>query len=164
MSAVGGEWLGRCSFRVMVLVQAAALIEPTAAQLSDVAEVFDDYRRHYAQPVVPGQTLAWLIDHTGHRRLTVFTARIGEDLAGLATTAMMPASLRLGCSWQLRDLYVRPSSRRRGAARALLDAVRAAAADAGALHLSVQTEPSNTAALQLYRTSGFVPLPPRRHP
>lgn len=142
----------------MVLVKAAALIEPTPAQLSDVAEVFDEYRQHYAQPVVPGQTLAWLIDHAGHRRLTVFSARIGEDLAGLATTAMMPASLQLGCSWQLRDLYVRPSSRRRGAARALLDAVRAAAAAAGALRLSVQTEPGNNAALQLYRTSGFVPV------
>ena len=44
----------------------AALTKPTAGQLADVAEVFDQYRQHYGQPVVPGQTLAWLSDHTSH--------------------------------------------------------------------------------------------------
>ena len=69
----------------------------------------------------------------------------------------MPASLRLGSSWQLRDMYVVPGARRRGVARALVGAVCQAATAAG--HpLVVQTEPSNIAALQLYRTSGFVPV------
>jgi GNAT superfamily N-acetyltransferase len=123
-----------------------------------LAEVFDQYRRHYGQPVVAGRTLAWLSDHTSHRRLSVFVAHVGEDLAGLATTVALPASLRLGCSWQLRDLYVVPGARRRGVARALVGAVRQAATAAGAIRLSVQTEPSNVAALELYRTSGFVPV------
>src|SRR5215813_3061040 len=139
----------------MVPVMVTALTGPTADQLTDVAELFDQYRRHYGQPVVAGQTLAWLTDHTGRMRLAVFTAHIGADLAGLATAVALPASLRLGCSWQLRDLYVAPGARRRGVARALVDAVRQAAAAAGAMGLSVQTEPGNTAALQLYRTSGF---------
>jgi hypothetical protein len=43
-------------------------------------------------------------------------------------------------------------------ARALVDAVRQAAIAARAIRLSVQTEPGNIAALQLYRTSGFVPV------
>jgi GNAT superfamily N-acetyltransferase len=115
-----------------------ALTEPTAGQLAGVAEVFDQYRRHYGQPVVAGQTLAWLSDHTSHRRLTVFAAHIGEDLAGLATTVILPASLRLGCSWQLRDLYVVPGARHRGVARALVGAVCQAATAAGAIRLSVQ--------------------------
>ena len=142
----------------MVPVRVTALTEPAAEQLVGVAEVFDQYRRHYGQPVVAGQTLAWLSDHTSHRQLSVFVAHVGEDLAGLVTTVALPASLRLGCSWQLRDLYVVPGARRRGVARALVGAVRQAATAAGALRLSVQTEPSNIAALQLYRTSGFVPV------
>jgi GNAT superfamily N-acetyltransferase len=142
----------------MVPVTVTALTKPTAEQLADVAEVFDQYRRHYGLPVVPGQTLGWLSDHTSHRRLSVFAAHAGEDLAGLATTVVVPASLRLGCSWQLRDLYVLPGARRRGVARALVGAVRQAATAAGAIRLSVQTEPGNIAALQLYRTSGFVPV------
>src|SRR6185437_15077845 len=142
----------------MVPVIVTALTEPAADQLTDVAELFDQYRRHHGQPVVAGQTLAWLMDHTSRMRLAVFTAHIGEDLAGLATTVALPASLRLGCSWQLRDLYVVPGARRRGIARALVGAIRQAATAAGAIRLSVQTEPSNIAALQLYRTSGFAPV------
>ena len=99
-----------------------------------------------------------LSDHISHRRLAVFIAHVGTDLAGLATTVALPASLRLECSWQLRDLYVVPGARRRGVARALVGAVRQAATAAGAIRLSVQTEPSNIAALQLYRTGGFVPI------
>lgn len=87
--------------------------------------------------------------------LTVFAAHIGEELAGIATTVALPASLRLGCGWQLRDLYVVAGARRRGAGRALVSAVRAAASAAGAIRLSVQTEPGNTPALRLYRASGF---------
>ena len=142
----------------MVPVRVTALTEPAAEQLVGVAEVFDQYRRHYGQPVVAGQTLAWLSDHTRHRQLSVFVAHVGEDLAGLATAVALPASVRLRCSWQLRDLYVVPGARRRGVARALVGAVRQAATAAGAIRLSVQTEPSNIAALQLYRTSGFVPV------
>jgi len=126
-----------------------ALTEPGAEQLTGVAVMFDQYRRHYGQPVVAGQTLAWLSDHASHGRLSVFVAHVGEDLAGLATTVSLPASQRLGCSWQLRDLYVVPGARRRGVARALVDAVRQAATAAGAIHSSVQTEPGNIAALQL---------------
>ena len=135
-----------------------ALTEPAADQLIGVAGVFDQYRRHYGQPVVPGQTLAWLIEQTSHRRLAIFAAHVEEDLAGLATAVIVPASLRLGCSWQLRDLYVVPGARRGGVARSLVGAVRQAATAAGAIRLSVQTEPGNIAALQLYRTSGFVPV------
>jgi GNAT superfamily N-acetyltransferase len=142
----------------MVPVIVTALTEPTAEQLAGVAEVFDQYRRHYGQPVMAGQTPAWLSDNISRRRLAVFIAHIGTDLAGLATTVALPASLRLECSWQLRDLYVVPGARRRGVARALVGAVRQAATAAGAIRLSVQTEPSNIAALQLYRTSGFVPI------
>jgi GNAT superfamily N-acetyltransferase len=141
----------------MVPVTVTALTVPAADQLAGVAVVFDQYRRHYGQPVVAGQMLAWLTEQTSHGRLAIFVAHAGEDLAGLATTVVFPASLRLGCSWQLRDLYVVPGARRRGVARALVGAIRQAATAAGAIRLSVQTEPGNIAALQLYRTSGFVP-------
>jgi GNAT superfamily N-acetyltransferase len=133
-------------------------VQPGAAELTDVAGVFDQYRRHYGEPVVAGQTIAWLASYISAGTLAVFTAHAGEELVGIATALALPASLRLGCSWQLRDLYVVPGARRRGAAQALVTAVRAAASAAGALRLSVQTEPGNTAALRLYRTNGFTPV------
>jgi GNAT superfamily N-acetyltransferase len=51
-----------------------------------------------------------------------------------------------------------PSARRCGAGRALVEAVRQAATNAGATRLPVQTEPASTAALQLSTTSGFIPV------
>jgi GNAT superfamily N-acetyltransferase len=127
------------------------------AELADVAEVFDQYRHHYGEPLMAGQALAWLTEHTRSGMLTIFTAHMDGDLAGIATTIIVPASLRLGCSWQLRDLYVVPRARRCGVGRALVSAVRPAAAAAGAIHLSVQREVGSTAALQLYQASGFLP-------
>jgi GNAT superfamily N-acetyltransferase len=139
-----------------VVAVVAQLDQPTAAELVDVAAMFDQYRHHYGEAVVAGQALAWLTQHTGSGMLTIFTARAGGDMVGFATTVTGPASLRLGCFWQLRDLYVSPLARRCGAGRALVGAVRAAACAAGAIRLSVQTEPGNTAALALYRASGFL--------
>lgn len=133
------------------------LVRPAAAELADVAALFDQYRRHYGQPVTAGQALPWLIRHTSSGALTVFVAHIGEELAGIATTMAVAASLRLGCAWQLRDLYVLPEARHGGTGRALVSAVSAAAAAAGAIRLSVQTEPDNGPALRLYAASGFAP-------
>lgn len=128
------------------------------AQLAEVAALFDQYRQHYGELAAPAQALAWLTRHTRSGQLSIFTAHRGPDLVGLATTITMPASLALGCFWQLRDLYVLPSARRCGVGRALLRAVCQAATADGATRLSVQTEPANSAALQLYRTSGFTPV------
>jgi ribosomal protein S18 acetylase RimI-like enzyme len=70
----------------------------------------------------------------------------------------VPASLRLGHFWQIRDLFVSPSHRRLGVGRALLDAVRTAATDDDALRLVLQTEIDNTPALHLYGKSGYTAM------
>jgi GNAT superfamily N-acetyltransferase len=141
-------------------VEVTRLAAPAADQLAEVAGLFDQYRQHYGEPAAPERTLRWLEQHAAADagRLTVFTARADGELTGLATTVELPASLGLGCFWQLRDLYVVPAARRRGTAGALIDAVRRAATEAGAARLSVQTEPDNEAALRLYRANGFVPV------
>ncbi|MFC7358820.1 GNAT family N-acetyltransferase [Nocardioides astragali] len=56
---------------------------------------------------------------------------------------------------QLRDLFTDPAMRRQGIARRLVETIQQAASDAGALRLSLQTEPDNVAALALYRQCGF---------
>jgi GNAT superfamily N-acetyltransferase len=138
-------------------VTVTALNEPTGDQLADVAELFDEYRKHYRQAVVPGQTLAWMRSHIGVGQLNIFAAHAAQNLVGVATTVSIPASLTLSCFWQLRDLYVMPGARRQGVAGALVGAVRAAAEAAGAIRVSVLTEPGNAAALRLYGANGFLP-------
>jgi len=92
------------------------------------------------------------------RTLTAPTRSEIEELAELFDKYRAhhgEASLRLAHFWQIRDVFVLPTHRRRGVGRALLSSVRAAAIASGALRLVVQTEEDNDPALRLYTGSGY---------
>ena len=135
----------------------------TDATLAAASGLFEQYRHHYgAPPDGEDRTLGWLADMVRSRSLAVYTASVSPSVdappVGLATVHAVPASLALGQHWQVRDLYVLPESRGRGAATALMGAVREAALAAGATRLSLVTELGNRAALDLYRRLGFRPV------
>lgn len=135
----------------------------TDETLAAASGLFNEYRHHYGQPSdADERSLGWLIDMVRSNMLTVYTVSVESsgDTApiGLATAHSIPASLVMGRSWQLRDLYVLPGLRGHGAGAALVSAVRDAALAAGALRLSLVTEPDNLAALSLYRALGFRPI------
>jgi ribosomal protein S18 acetylase RimI-like enzyme len=135
----------------------------TVETLTAASGLFSQYRHHYGGPPEADQrTVGWLTDMVQSNMLTVYTASVGSradaPAIGLATGHAVPASLVMGRFWQLRDLYVLPQFRRQGAAAALVGAVREAALAAGAIRLSLVTEPDNEAALGLYRRLGFRPV------
>lgn len=135
----------------------------TDETLAAASGLFNLYRHHYGEPPdADERTLGWLTDMVRSDMLTVYTASVNSPgdspPIGLATGHAVPASLVMGRFWQVRDLYVLPASRRRGAAAALVSAVREAAIAAGATRLSLVTEPDNRAALELYRRFGFRPV------
>jgi len=143
-------------------VETDVLVRPlearTDAEIADLASIFDQYRAHYGQPIQPGQSTAWLRHNLGSGRLAAFVAEMNGEPIGFAVTMDVPASLRLGHYWQIRDLYVTPGRRRLGVARALLDGIHRAATAAGALRLAVQTEADNAEAIGLYEACGFTPV------
>ena len=135
----------------------------TDESLTAASGLFNQYRHHYGEPPDgDARTLGWLTDMVRSQMLTVYTASVDSSAdappIGLATGHAVPASLAMGRFWQLRDLYVLPGSRRRGAAAALVSAVREAALAAGATRLSLVTEADNHVALGLYRRLGFRPV------
>jgi len=121
-------------------------------------ELFEQYRAHYGQAGDPDRSHAWLTDATTTGPMRAFLARVDGEAAGICLIAICPASLSLGEFWMVRDVFVDPRWRRTGVARALLDAVRAAAEHQGAVRLTVQTEDDNAGALQLYERYGFAPV------
>jgi len=123
-----------------------------------LAGIFDLYRSHYGETIDLGRSASWLA-HQLEAGLNVLVAEDDSTIVGFVTWVRIPASLRLGLYWQIRDLFVLPAHRRRGIALALLDAVRSAAEVSGALRLALQTEEENEAALGLYRKAGYVPVP-----
>ena len=126
-------------------------------------ELFDRYRVHYGQAADHDRSRAWLTDATTSGPMRAFIARVDGAAAGICLIAICPASLTLGEFWIVRDMFVDPRWRRTGVARALLDAVRAAAQQRGALRLTLQTEDDNVTALRLYERYGFGPVTGLRH-
>jgi GNAT superfamily N-acetyltransferase len=131
------------------------LIAPTRPEIVALAEVFDRYREHYGEPPDAAGAAAWLSENLAAGRLEAFAAEADGEIVGFATVVAIPASLRLAQFWQIRDLFVAPEHRRRGVAQALLEAVREAGVEAGAVRLAVQTEAANSTALQMYSGSGY---------
>ncbi|MFD4206972.1 GNAT family N-acetyltransferase [Micromonospora tulbaghiae] len=132
-----------------------ALAHPAFDQ---VAALFDDYRAHYGQPSTPEITRSWLHDQIAQHRISVAAATRADRVRGFITVTVTPASLRLGTSWSIRDLYVAPHHRRSGIAYALLQHVIRNARAAGAHRVSLQTETDNIPALTLYTAIGFQPV------
>jgi GNAT superfamily N-acetyltransferase len=137
------------------LVSIRALAGPTRREIEALAEIFDQYRAHYGEASDASRSVSWLDENLSTSRLRVFVAEDRGRFVGFAITMEVPASLRLAHFWQIRDLFVLPTHRRRGVGRALLSSVRAAAIASGALRLVVQTEEDNDPALRLYTDSGY---------
>ncbi len=135
--------------------QVRALTAPTRAEIEQLAEIFDRYRLHYGEAADASRTASWLEENISSGHLEAFVAEDKGAFVGFAITMTVPASLRLGYFWQIRDLFVVPNHRRLGVGSALLDFIRAAAVRAGALRLVVQTEADNTPALRLYAESSY---------
>ena len=136
---------------------------PGDLDFQSFAELFDRYRAHYGQAVDRDRSHAWLTEATTAGPMRAFLARVDGVAVGICLIAICPASLTLGEFWMVRDVFVDPDQRRTGVARALLDAVRAAAEQRGALRLTVQTEDDNAAALRFYERYGFGPVTGLRH-
>jgi GNAT superfamily N-acetyltransferase len=138
-------------------------IVPADEGFPSFVELFDHYRVHYGQATDRDRSRAWLTDAATTGPMRTFLARVDGVAAGICLVAMCPASLALGEFWMVRDIFIEPRWRRTGVARALLDAVRTAAQQHGALRLTLQTEDGNAEALRLYDRYGFRPVTGLRH-
>jgi GNAT superfamily N-acetyltransferase len=126
--------------------------------LAEAAQLLDEYRQHYGANPAPEAVERWMHEQVTGERMRVYAAGPGDHVLGVCTVAVVPATLTLRTVWLLRDLYVDPDARRTGVARALLASVADAARSEGAHRLSLQTEATNTRALDLYAKAGFEPV------
>ncbi len=139
-------------------VSVRALTAPTRREIEELAEIFEQYRADYGQAPDAARSATWLERNLKSSRFRAFVAADQSQSIGFAITMEVPASLRLGHFWQIRDLFVLPHQRRLGVGRALLDSLRTAAVAAGAVRLVLQTENDNEPALRLYADSGYTPV------
>ena len=87
----------------------------------------------------------------------VLAARTEGRVVGVAVLAYRLSISAAGLFASIEDLYVRPEARRRGAGRALLEAVEERCASRGVSYVEAQVEDEGAAAF--YRALGYEPEP-----
>ena len=123
--------------------------------MNHLAVLFDLYRQFYECPQDLDAAKNWIQDNMTAQRSVIFVAKSGPELLGF--TQLYPAlcSVDLVEYFVLYDLYVVETARRRGVARALMDAASQWAKARGAARLDLETARDNVAGQQLYRSLGY---------
>ena len=123
--------------------------------MNHLAVLFDLYRQFYECPQDLDAAKNWIQDNMTAQRSVIFVAASGPELLGF--TQLYPAlcSVDLVEYFVLYDLYVIETARRRGVARALMNAASQWAKARGAARLDLETARDNVAGQQLYRSLGY---------
>ncbi len=135
----------------MVTVDRATVVDAeTIAELIGELEAY--YRGGDARPGDLGQVRAALF---GDRPVaTVLLARDGDQVVGMASYSFLWPAAGAETSLYLKELYVRETARRRGAASALMNALQQEAAAAGCRRVEWTADRYNPAALGFYEALG----------
>lgn len=152
--------LERTSDRAMLLLadpvtdKALAVRRATADQAAEVARLLHDFHAEFSEPtpeiaVLKDRRYELLADG----EITVLLG--GERPDGLAVLRFRQSLMTDSLDAYLEELYVTPERRGRGLGRALLEAAIELARDAGADHIDLGTNETDTAARALYESCGF---------
>ena len=125
------------------------------ADLDALAVLFDAYRQFYGQASDVPRARDWLRSRLRVGESVVLLAKREGTTVGFVQLYPMFSSVRTAKTWILNDLFVEAGARRRGVARALLDAAAAFAREDGAIGISLETSQDNAAARALYRAAGW---------
>jgi ribosomal protein S18 acetylase RimI-like enzyme len=122
-----------------------------------VAPLFDAYRQFYQQPSDPALARAFIAERLAGSESVIFLAERDGQAVGFvqlyplfSSTAARPRRL-----WLLNDLFVSPSARGGGVARALMDRARRLGEETGAAGLELVTARTNAPAQRLYESLGW---------
>ena len=119
-----------------------------------IARLLHDFNAEFGEPT-PGVAALTARSRQLLERgeMTVLLAGPGPD--GIALLRFRPSVWVDGLEAHLQELYVVPPLRGRGIGRALLEGAIAAAREAGASGIDLNTGETDTAARALYESTGF---------
>jgi ribosomal protein S18 acetylase RimI-like enzyme len=141
--------------------QPATIRLATPADVPALAPLLDAYRQFYEQTAAPAQARAYLQGRLERGESVVLLAAppaAGSAAPPVGFCQLYPTfcSVALAPIYCLYDLFVVPSARRGGVARALMLAAERHAAGTGAVRLDLSTARTNRAAQALYESLGWV--------
>ena len=125
------------------------------SDLDQLADLFDQYRQFYECPPDLSAAKNWIAENFERGRSTIFAADNGYQLIGFTQLYSALCSVDLVDYFVLYDLFVAPSARRQGIARALMNAASEWAKAQGAARLDLETARDNYPGQALYRDLGY---------
>jgi ribosomal protein S18 acetylase RimI-like enzyme len=134
---------------------AIAVERAAAADLDDVAPLFDAYRVFYRETSDPKGARAFIGTRLAAGDSTIFIARIGGRACGFVQLYPLFSSSRMQRLWLLGDLFVAPEARKNGIGSALIKVAEGFARADGAAGLTLSTATNNHTAQSLYEASGY---------
>jgi GNAT superfamily N-acetyltransferase len=122
--------------------------------LNTLIRLFEGYRKFYRQAADRPGSRRFLKERIVRQDSVIFLARRRGRVVGFAQLYPTFSSTRLGPLWNLNDLFVLPTVRRRGVASCLLRRCQDLAKETGALGVWLETAVDNPAQ-SLYATHGW---------
>jgi GNAT superfamily N-acetyltransferase len=141
-------------------------------RLDEVGPIWRSLSDHHAEitpdglPVRPSAK-GWPVRRQGYERsladgavLLVAQRPIGADAVGYALASPKPAPVNLAIDriLDIETVAVLPDARGKGIGAALMDAIRALAAELAIDHIQLSVRTANEGALRFYERQGFAPL------
>jgi len=129
-----------------------------AADIPELAGLFDAYRVFYKAASMPAESEAFVRGLIAHGNTRFFLAREAKGVPALGFVHLMPSinTVAMRPIWLLEDLYVAPNGRRRGVASALMQHAETFARETGAERLTLATAHDNRRAQSLYKRLGYI--------
>jgi ribosomal protein S18 acetylase RimI-like enzyme len=122
-----------------------------------LAPLFDQYRVAFGGKANLDLSRRFLLDRISNCESVVFLAEVSLQRAPVGFAQLYPSFVSIAALpiWILNDLFVIPSCRRHGVARALLRSIREFAIGTCANKIELITEHTNREAQSLYESEGY---------
>lgn len=132
------------------------ILRATPDHLDALVPLFDGYRVFYGQESDLKRARKFLQERFEHQDTVLFLAT-SEEGSAQGFTHLFPMFTSVGTArvWLLNDLYVSPTFRRHGVARALMEHAADFAKADGARSLELATQKENHGAKALYLELGY---------
>lgn len=127
----------------------------TAADADTISVLLGEIEEYYGGQNTPGDLdqirRALFVSRPA---ATVLLARDGDQVVGMASYTFLWPAAGADTSLYLKELFVRETARRRGVAGALMQALQAAAVEAGCSRVEWTADSDNPPALAFYEALG----------
>ncbi|MDQ6760398.1 MAG: GNAT family N-acetyltransferase [Acidobacteriota bacterium] len=131
------------------------IIEATVQDIELLVALFDQYREFYGQSTDRDGARRFLRERMERGESKVYLAVADGSSVGFVQLYPSFSSVSMQLLWILNDLFVIPSARRSGVAKALMERARQLAIATGAKGLALSTGVGNASAQRLYEELGY---------